>query len=561
MKGVRVALAILTLCVLTGDGIANPSGIPKRIALVIATNISVCFKPNANSKVDAQLASAALKNAGFQVRIVENATRRDMLEAIQSFAEAAKQADVAAVYATGLGGALGRNVYLFPTDFVFPDSRCPVSHAVPQTIEFVSTSNLAATFASQAVNETELVRAAQAAQRVAIISLDVGREDALPTFHRSPNEPDAAPTAPPTRSLSFVGRMDEPTTETFTIYSSGVGKSAADGNPGEGSPFALAFAKHIAAPGDIVRVLGSIADAVRAATKDGQRPMIEISNVSGTPYCLVRCDGAGAASESPPLKNVGKPECRGDWTAPKDGREVRYALVIAESAYTGSGLGRLSATAQDADNIESGLIAANFSVRVCNNLGLTEFHTELSNFVAATEGAVRQWKKNGRPDDTAPSGFFYFSGHGASSVTLQANYLIPVGQDIRFASQLADDAVRISDIADGLSSTGARAVFIVADACRGALPESETKAVSQGFLSESQRSGVLIAFSTEPGQLALDQNLYSSALEAGLKQRPGEDARLVFGDVRDAMMKTPGNNQKPWVEAGGMNGRYYFQPH
>jgi hypothetical protein len=92
--------------------------------------------------------------------------------------------------------------------------------------------------------------------------------------------------------------------------------------------------------------------------------------------------------------------------------------------------------------------------------------------------------------------------------------------------------------------------YVVLDACRNNLQGARG---GKGFIAVGQQSGVLIAFSTEPGRTALDAGTgsgpYAAALAAELV-KPGQNDLLMFHNIRvDVMDKTNGD-QVPWTEDG-----------
>jgi formylglycine-generating enzyme required for sulfatase activity len=101
--------------------IAVPARAEKRIALVIGNkDYKTSVGPLVNPLNDAHLVAGALKSVGFDVlKPVENATRTDMLRAINAFASALKSAGSDAVgflYYSGHGAASQGENYLIPID-------------------------------------------------------------------------------------------------------------------------------------------------------------------------------------------------------------------------------------------------------------------------------------------------------------------------------------------------------------------------------------------------------------------------------------------------------------
>ena len=63
--------------------------------------------------------------------------------------------------------------------------------------------------------------------------------------------------------------------------------------------------------------------------------------------------------------------------------------------------------------------------------------------------------------------------------------------------------------------------FVVFDACRNVPLQRETKDLAfKGFAPVREQNGLLVAFATEPGNVAVDQSLYAKALAEEIV-RPG----------------------------------------
>jgi hypothetical protein len=327
------------------------------------------------------------------------------------------------------------------------------------------------------------------------------------------------------------------------------------------SPFAISFARRVVEHGDILRVLGRVSEDVRIKTRNGQNPSLYVKNLLGSPLCLMRCDAPGATAaidRSAELAKASQRDCQGSFTA--DGsREMRLALLVGNTAYTGAGLQPLVAPNDDIEVLQKALSSTRFQVRRCFNLNQKELKTELQALHDTLDRAVEDWSKRpklGRPDK--PSGFFYFSGHGAAG-TDGRNYLIPVREEISKTDDLKLNAVAVRDVTDLLASSGARLVFVVIDACRNALP-AEKSGTGKGLYAEERRAGVLLGFATEPGKTAPDRSDYSRALAKRITRAPGVEATLVFKDVAEEVRKTSNVQQRPWFEGGDYDGYYYFQP-
>ena len=98
---------------------ANPAADPSRLALIIG-NSSYRDAPLVNPANDARAVSGLLTQAGFTVDSRLNATRNDMVAAIERFGAAAKRSEARLVvfYYAGHGAQLDWRNYLLPVDAV-----------------------------------------------------------------------------------------------------------------------------------------------------------------------------------------------------------------------------------------------------------------------------------------------------------------------------------------------------------------------------------------------------------------------------------------------------------
>ncbi|MCK2056108.1 caspase family protein [Methylobacterium sp. 37f] len=121
----RAVLLVALALFLKGEGVqaAERASTPeRRVALVIGNSNYVNFRPSLpNPRNDAEDVSAALKEAGFEVFLGVDLTKRGMEDLLYGFARAAIGADAAVTYYAGHGLQYqGRN-YLVPVDAKIED--------------------------------------------------------------------------------------------------------------------------------------------------------------------------------------------------------------------------------------------------------------------------------------------------------------------------------------------------------------------------------------------------------------------------------------------------------
>jgi len=117
------------------------------------------------------------------------------------------------------------------------------------------------------------------------------------------------------------------------------------------------------------------------------------------------------------------------------------------------------------------------------------------------------------------------------------------------ALELRLQGVRHSEVLAILRDEAPNAAhYLVLDACRNTLRGWRG---GKGFVPIFQQSGVLIAFSTEPGKTASDigqgSGPYAAALGAELV-KPGQSDLIMFHNVRVAVIQKTKGDQIPWTE-------------
>lgn len=229
----------------------------------------------------------------------------------------------------------------------------------------------------------------------------------------------------------------------------------------------------------------------------------------------------------------------------------RYALLIGNEAYPDN-VPSLSEPHQDVERISSALEKVGFAsgnITVVRDASQIDMRQALSEFAgklsAAGEDAV---------------GFFYYSGHGASAdvVGQRRNYLIPSDADVTGAEQLPYFGVALDSVIDGLSGTGAEAVFIVTDACRNSLPwnKSVGGGGDKGMSRVENRSDVFLAFAALNGETTQDDGVYSDVLASYLTM-PGLTASQVFDNTSKDVRRERGGRNQPY-HRDGLEDHFYF---
>jgi len=221
-----------------------------RVALVIGNSRYLGAPPLRNPPSDAALVSRTLAEENFKVIDVRNATRSELLEALNHFTDEAKKADWALVYYAGHGAEIAGANYLLPVD-----ARLKVDRDAQD----------------EAISLERVLQTVDGARKLRLVILDACRDNPfVATMKRSFA----------TRSLNSGLAPIEPQAGILVVYSAAAGHQAVDG-AGDYSPFAEAFVNRMKEPGlEIRKLFDSVAADVMEATRKAQRPYVYGSNPS-----------------------------------------------------------------------------------------------------------------------------------------------------------------------------------------------------------------------------------------------------------------------------------------
>lgn len=227
--------------------------------------------------------------------------------------------------------------------------------------------------------------------------------------------------------------------------------------------------------------------------------------------------------------------------------QKRIALLIGNQSYAKE-VGALRNPINDVKLISTSLRKIGFRQ---SDIRIVENGTR-RDILAAVDAHAQALKAAG-PDAV---GFFYYSGHGAANRRNRRNYLIPVGVK-RLDSTVWYDAIPLDTIVSTLAELSANAAnFVIFDACRNLL-NMPTKG-GKGFVPVRSRRGMLIAFSTDPGETASDagenSGPYAQVLASEIV-KPGLHHLDLFQNVKEAVYRKT-KAQVPWERNGLLNRVY-----
>jgi Caspase domain len=231
--------------------------------------------------------------------------------------------------------------------------------------------------------------------------------------------------------------------------------------------------------------------------------------------------------------------------------EKRAALVIGNSEYKYTP--RLENPKNDAADMAEMLGKLGFTVLAGYDLDKAAMDRKVRDFAQALAGAQ--------------VGLFFYAGHG-----LQVggqNYLVPTDAELAAASAIDFELERL-DLVQRTMEREASTNILIMDACRdNPLARNLARAlgtrssqIGHGFAPAESGEGTLIAFSTQPGNVALDGAGRNSPYAAALLKHiatPGDDLPTILINVRNDVMQVTARKQVPW-EHSAMTAKFYFIP-
>lgn len=219
----------------------------------------------------------------------------------------------------------------------------------------------------------------------------------------------------------------------------------------------------------------------------------------------------------------------------------RLALLIGNSRYEHAT--PLRNPENDIALVEHSLKKAGFRTFSGRNLNRTELEEKIETFSEAARKARR------------PTLLVYFAGHGMQ--VSGRNYLIPIDAKLDNRAGLPANTIDAEDVLDRLGRLDTKLVIFVLDACRDDPFDKRTRGFKRGLTTIKNRSGKLIAFSTAPGQVALDGDAGTSPYASAFAEAilvPGLELEGVFRRVRHSVVERTSGQQEPWERSA------IFQP-
>ncbi len=251
--------------------------------------------------------------------------------------------------------------------------------------------------------------------------------------------------------------------------------------------------------------------------------------------------------------------CAGQWTIVQAAADQsRLALVIGNESYSRY---TLKNPVNDADDMSAKLRLLGFDVFDGYNLNNSQMNELISRF-------------NNRAKKGADVVLFYFAGHGFQMNG--TNYIVPTDAMFDNAERFRSQVFEIQKVISGLESPN-RTTLVFLDACRdnpfeAVKPASGTQASRSTSLSSSDSGnlglakmataqGTFIAFSTQPGNVALDGAGRNSPFTGALLKHIGQSGRSISDlmiDVRNDVQSLTSGKQTPWDQSS-LTSQFYFK--
>jgi uncharacterized caspase-like protein len=229
--------------------------------------------------------------------------------------------------------------------------------------------------------------------------------------------------------------------------------------------------------------------------------------------------------------------------------DKRVALVVGNGAYQNTD--PLPNPANDGQEVAAALRRLGFDVIEGTDQDKAGMQALLREFSAKLPGA--------------DASLFFYAGHGLQ--VERRNWMVPVDAALESEIDLPFEGVAVDTVLDLMEeTTPLRLVFL--DACRdnplarrlSLSAPSRSLGVGRGLARMSNRTGTLIAFATEPDQVALDgAGEHSPFTQALLEhiETPGLEVRQMLSRVRATVIDSTDGEQLP-LDTSALIDDFYF---
>jgi tetratricopeptide (TPR) repeat protein len=230
----------------------------------------------------------------------------------------------------------------------------------------------------------------------------------------------------------------------------------------------------------------------------------------------------------------------------------RVALIIGNSAYP-DGMA-LANPVNDANAIAASLKRLGFEIILATNANKATMSDAMYRFAVAAEGAN--------------AAFVFYAGHGMQVDGV--NYLMPVDGTLETQADLKHKFVAADEILDDLKAVNGMRMMVL-DACRNnplsrsiklKLSKVASRAVdNRSGLADMKAEGVLIAFATQPNEVAADGEAADSPFTLALLKHietPNIEIDTMFKRVRTTVSEMTNGVQLPQT-VNSSTGEFYLK--
>jgi hypothetical protein len=231
-----------------GPPIQSTSLVQKPVALVIGNSNYKDLPKLTNPARDARAIVDALRELGFDVTLVTDASELNIRRAVRKFADQSGQADFALVYYAGHGAQVNGENYLLPVDMEIPHTEADIELS--------------------SLKVDDLVNSIRSSTK--IIFLDACRDNPALFKNLVKGRGGAIATGLASTDASHLARI-KPGGGVFIAYATEAGSVALDGQ-GEHSPFTQALLRNVKKPLSIDDMFSLVTREVALVTKGMQRP-------------------------------------------------------------------------------------------------------------------------------------------------------------------------------------------------------------------------------------------------------------------------------------------------
>jgi uncharacterized caspase-like protein len=232
--------------------------------------------------------------------------------------------------------------------------------------------------------------------------------------------------------------------------------------------------------------------------------------------------------------------------------QKRVALVVGNGAY--SNAAALANPANDASDMAAAMKGLGIEVILGLDLDKRAFDAKVRDFSRALAAS-------------ADTGIFFYAGHGLQ--VAGRNYLVPIDAQLANERDLDFEAIGLDFVLKQMElEREGKTNIVFLDACRdnplarnlARSMGTRSASIGRGLAQVQTGVGTFIAYSTQPGNVALDgvgrNSPFTAALSKGVKQ-PGRNLTAVMIEVRREVLAATGGKQVPW-DHSALTGDFYF---